>query len=103
MSQPDQFDSHQTDVRFDRIEKKIDILSETVVALARAEEKLIGLERVNTTILSTLMKLDERLSAQELVQFQLSSTYSNFSKVFWSVLTAVCTSGAIWWLSQHMK
>ena len=38
------------DRRLDRIEEKIDRLSETVISLARAEEKLIALESDRNTI-----------------------------------------------------
>ena len=47
--------------RLDRIETKIDKLSDTVVALARAEEKLFNLEASRMNILDTLEEHEERL------------------------------------------
>jgi hypothetical protein len=94
---------HQVDVRFDRIEGKLDVLTDTVVSLARAEEKLLALERSNATIMTAIVKLDARISAAEVIQITLTNTHANFSRVFWAVVTGTITTGFIWYLSQHLK
>jgi hypothetical protein len=93
----------ENSARFDRIEGKLDAMSETIISLARAEEKLIAIEKNNAVMLGHVVKLDERMNAQELIQITLTNTYSNFSKVFWSIVTGTITSAVIYWLSTHLK
>lgn len=75
--------------RFDRLEKKIDKLADTVVALARAEEKLISLEKHRANMDEKMEKmsadLDEawdKLRANE-------TTLNNASKFLWLIIAAL--------------
>jgi vacuolar-type H+-ATPase subunit E/Vma4 len=51
--------------RLDRIEEKLDKLTDAIVAIARAEEKLVTLEKDRNLILERMEKMDERLSKLE--------------------------------------
>ena len=51
--------------RLDRIEEKLDKLTDAIVAIARAEEKLVTLEKDRNLILERMEKMDERLSSLE--------------------------------------
>jgi len=53
------------DSRLDRIEEKLDKLADAVIAIARAEEKLVNLEKDRNLILERMEKIDERLSIVE--------------------------------------
>ena len=53
------------DKRLDRIEEKLDKLTDAIVAIARAEEKLVTLEKDRATVMLKLTHIDERLSAIE--------------------------------------
>jgi ABC-type Fe3+-citrate transport system substrate-binding protein len=78
--------------RLDRIENKIDKLADTVIALARAEEKLINLERSRRTILDTLDNHEERLDSHEKRLQDGDVTLNSITKVFWTTLTAAIGS-----------
>lgn len=79
----------QDNYRLDRIEEKIDKLSDTVVALARAEEKLINLESSRHQILDAIDTHEERLDKHEARLNQGDVTLNTITKLFWIVVTAV--------------
>lgn len=74
--------------RLDRIENKIDKLSETVIAIARAEEKLINLESSRNDILDTLEHHEERLDKHAERLNSGASTINNIQKLFWICISA---------------
>lgn len=78
-----------TDERLDRIESKIDKLSETVISLARAEEKLIALEEDKKILMDRMIKIEDRVLTNEKKTDENSMTISVINKVFWIVLTAM--------------
>jgi cell division protein FtsL len=67
--------------RLDRIELKIDKLSDTVIALARAEEKLITLEANKLEVIKRLNEHADRLNSGAI-------TLNTINKVFWLALAA---------------
>ncbi len=73
--------------RLDRIEAKIDKLSETVVALARVEEKVTALEKETERINERLSTIDNRLEAVESKAGNNDVTVKVVNKVFWLLLT----------------
>lgn len=79
--------------RLDRIEEKIDKLSETVISLARAEEKLMSLERSNTLVMQTLVKVDERIDRIEDQTKGVISMHQNVSKGIWAIIIGALTAG----------
>ena len=74
--------------RLDRIETKIDKLSDTVVALARAEEKLINLESSRHQILDTLDAHEERLDGHDKRLSEGDVTLNTITRVFWITVTS---------------
>lgn len=77
-----------TDERLDRIESKIDKLSEIVITLARAEEKLIALEEDKKILMDRMLKIEDRVLVNEKKTDENSMTISVINKVFWITLTA---------------
>jgi len=53
------------DKRLDRIEEKLDRLTDAIVAIARAEEKLVTLEKDRATVMIKLESIDARLKVIE--------------------------------------
>ena len=77
----------QENHRLDRIEGKLDKLTDTVVALARAEEKLINLEKSRQDFADAIDNHDERLDVVEGKVSSLELTSSIVSKLFWIAVT----------------
>lgn len=81
------------DRRLDRIEEKIDRLSETVISLARAEEKLIALESDRTIINERLNKHSDRIDEVESKMDETAITVRVINRIFW---IGVTVSAAAW-------
>jgi len=77
----------QENHRLDRIEEKLDKLTDTVVALARAEEKLINLEKSRQDFADAIDNHDERIDVVEGKVTSLEMTANIVSKLFWIVIT----------------
>ena len=80
--------------RLDRIEAKIDKLSETVISLARAEEKLISLENDKKFLMERMVKNEEKIEVVEKKIDETSVTVRVINRLFWIVIVAVIT-GAV--------
>ena len=80
--------------RLDRIEAKIDKLSETVVSLARVEEKVISLDKEAIRTNERLDKIDSRLEQVEERVGTNDVTVKVVNKVFWILLASVAAAVA---------
>ena len=67
--------------RLDRIEEKIDKLADAVVSIARAEEKLFGLEQLNIDQSRKLQDLDDRLRVVETKVHDVETSMKVFNKM----------------------
>ncbi len=76
--------------RLDRIEDKLDKLSEAVVCLARMEERLI-------TIFKRLEKIEERVDTIEDVSSKSRYSLRYLERVFWIIVSASIAT-AFWYL-----
>lgn len=77
--------------RLDRIEEKIDKLADAIVSIARAEEKLSGLESLNMEQHRQLQDLDERMRMVETKVHDVETSMGVLNKVIWIALTALIT------------
>ncbi len=86
--------------RLDRIEEKIDKMAEAIIALARAEEKIIALDETTRTILKRLISQDIRLIEVEKELSLVQDTSKTMQNVIRTVFTATIGSivAAIIWL-----
>ena len=75
--------------RLDRIEEKIDKLSEAMISLARAEEKLIQIEKNNHSAYERMNKFSEKLDRLEECVTKNSQTVQLINKLFWGTFVAV--------------
>ncbi len=80
--------------RLDRIEEKIDKLADAVVSIARAEEKLAGLEQLNIEQHRMVQDLDTRLRLVETKVHDVEGAVGVLNKIFWIAITGLIT-GAI--------
>ena len=78
--------------RLDRIEAKIDKLAETVISLARAEEKLIALENDKKFLMERMIKNEEKITNIEKKVDETSVTVRVINRLFW-ITVAVVISG----------
>lgn len=85
--------------RLNRIEDKIDKLSETVVSLARVEEKLLSLERSNQCIISRTDNTRQDLDAIDTRITQLEVSMGGFTKIIWYIISAVVSALVFGWFT----
>ena len=75
--------------RLDRIENKLDSLSDTIISLARAEEKITMLAKYGETQASQILKIVERLESLEQKVSSNEIVVNVINKLFWIVLTGI--------------
>lgn len=79
--------------RLDRIEDKIDKLSDAMVSLARAEEKLIAIEKNNHSGVERMNRFSQKLDDIEKKVDSNAQTVGVINRLFWIVIVAA--TGAI--------
>jgi len=80
--------------RLDRIEEKIDKLAETVISLARAEEKLISLENDKKFLMERMVKNEDRIDGVEGRVDEIAVTVTVINRLFWIVISA-CAAAVV--------
>ena len=75
--------------RMDRIESKIDKLSEVLVQLARVEEKLINQEEDHKVLRSDIYSLYEKVGEMERVFQKNQITVNVINRISWIIITGV--------------
>lgn len=81
------------DGRFDRIESKIDKLSDAMIALARAEERLVNLEAHNSHQYKRVNRLAEKVDEVEICTRAQGTTIKIIHRISW--LLVVVGIGAV--------
>ena len=84
----------QETVRLDRIEQKIDKLSDVVVQIAKVEEKLLALENDKRLLLEKMIKHDELLTKIIADVEATKTTVGSLNKMFWVVITTAASAVA---------
>lgn len=74
--------------RLDRIESKIDKLAETVVQMARVEEKLVTIETDKKVFLERLIKTENRVDTMDKKVDENAVTIKVINRLFWIVITS---------------
>jgi len=80
--------------RLDRIEAKIDKLAETVVAIARAEEKLVALEDDRKIVNDRLNRHSDRIDSIENKVDETAVTVRVVNRIFWIVVSVAAATAA---------
>lgn len=86
--------SQDYDSRLDRIERKIDDLSDAMISLARAEEKLTSIEKNNFAHYERMNRFSRKLDSLEKIVNDNARTVSIITRFFWIFVT-VATSGGL--------
>lgn len=81
-----------TNDRLGRIETKLDQLADAMVAMARAEEKLIGLKEDHDRAFERMNRLSQKLDAIERQVSENAQTVSIINKLFWVAIISVTGS-----------
>ena len=84
--------------RLDRIEDKIDKLADAVIAIARAEEKLLGLEQISMDLHRKVTDIEERLRKVEDSSNNSAKELNIINKIFWIAISALITGGILVYL-----
>jgi len=82
-----------TNLRLDRIEAKLDKLTDAMVAMARAEEKLAGLKEDHDRAFERMNRLSQKLDEIERKVDDNAHTVAIINKLFWVAIVAI--SGSI--------
>ena len=75
--------------RLDRIEEKIDKMSEAIIALARAEEKIITLTSFSKQQSEQIQSVINRIDRVETLVNSNASTVNVINKIFWVILVGI--------------
>lgn len=75
--------------RFDRLEKKIDKLSDAMVSLARTEEKIMAMEADRANLFERVNRHSEKLDRLNDEVKENSRVNANITKITWIVVAAV--------------
>jgi len=81
-----------TDSRLDSIEKKIDTLTEAMIALARAEEKIASIKQAQDNGWDRMNHFSKKLDSIEEQVRDNAHTVSIINKLFWVAVIAVAGS-----------
>lgn len=75
--------------RFDKMESKIDKLSDAMISLARNEEKLANLESHINTLTTRMNRHGAKVDTLELEVSSNTRTTANIIKLCWIIIAAV--------------
>jgi hypothetical protein len=75
--------------RLDRIENKLDSLSEAIISIARAEEKITMLAKYGELQAVQILKIVERLEALETKVTSNEIVVTVINKLFWILVTGI--------------
>ncbi len=78
-----------TEDRMDRIESKIDKLSEVLVQMARVEERILNGEEQHKEIRSDIRKLNDKVGEMEKVVQKNQITVNIINRISWIIITGV--------------
>lgn len=78
--------------RLDRIEEKLDSLTEAMIALARAEEKIAGIKQAQDSGWERMNHFSKKLDSIEEQVRDNANTVSIINKLFWVAVVAIAGS-----------
>jgi septal ring factor EnvC (AmiA/AmiB activator) len=78
--------------RLIRLEEKIDKLSEAVVSIARAEEKLIQLGTLTDVLFKKIEDMNDRMIEMEKTSAETRAFMNGFNKITWIFVSGLLTA-----------
>lgn len=82
----------QQSARLDRIEEKIDKLSDAIISLARAEEKIATMAEFGKQQGEQILTLINRVDKLDQVVRENQATVNIINKLFWVVMASAATA-----------
>ena len=82
------------DDRLSRIEEKVDKLSEAVISIARAEEKLIQLGTLTDVLFKKIEDMNSRMMDMERSVAETRAFMNGFNKITWIFISGLLTAVA---------
>ena len=82
------------DDRLSRIEEKVDKLSEAVISIARAEEKLIQLGTLTDVLFKKIEDMNSRMMDMERSVAETKAFMNGFNKITWVFVSGLLTAVA---------
>jgi ribosome-binding ATPase YchF (GTP1/OBG family) len=82
----------QQSARLDRIEEKIDKLSDAIISLARAEEKIATMAEFGKQQGEQILTLINRVDKLDQVVRENQATVNIINKLFWIVMASAATA-----------
>ena len=84
----------EQDDRLSRIEEKVDKLSDAVVSIARAEEKLIQLGTLTDVLFKKIDDMNSRMVEMEKTTAETRAFINGFNKLTWIFVSGLLTAVA---------
>ena len=84
----------EQDDRLSRIEEKVDKLSDAVVSIARAEEKLIQLGTLTDVLFKKIDDMNSRMVEMEKTTAETRAFINGFNKLTWIFISGLLTAVA---------
>lgn len=78
--------------RLTRIEEKVDKLSDAIISIARAEEKLIQLGTLTDVLFKKIEDMNSRMMDMEKSVAETKAFMSGFNKVTWVFISGLLTA-----------
>ena len=82
------------DDRLLRIEQKVDKLSDAVISIARAEEKLIQLGTLTDVLFKKIEDMNNRMIEMEKTTAETRAFINGFNKLTWVFVSGLLTAAA---------
>ena len=82
----------EQDDRLSRIEEKVDKLSDAVVSIARAEEKLIQLGTLTDVLFKKIDDMNNRVMDMERTTAETKAFINGFNKLTWIFVSGLLTA-----------
>lgn len=80
------------DDRLSRMEEKIDKLSDAIVSIARAEEKLIQLGTLTDVLFKKIDDMNDRIIDMEKTTAETKAFMNTFNKLSWVFISGLLTA-----------
>jgi len=84
----------EQDDRLSRIEDKVDKLSDAVISIARAEEKLIQLGTLTDVLFKKIDDMNSRMVDMERTTAETKAFINGFNKLIWIFMSGLLTAVA---------
>ena len=86
--------SAQNEERLTRIEEKVDKLSDAIISIARAEEKLIQLGTLTDVLFKKIEDMNTRMMEMEKSVAETRAFMNGFNKITWIFISGLLTAMA---------